>query len=621
MCGITGLFSFSVGRGFPSRDLLNRLSASLIARGPDSFGYWEAQDGSVMLAHRRLAIIDLTAAGNQPFVDSHSENVLVFNGEIYNFRELRRNLEAAGHVFISDGDSEVILKGYREWGEAMVPRLRGMFAFALWDARDRRLLLARDPYGIKPLYYVDRGGCLTFASQVRPLRKHVATRSEPDPAGIVGFLLMGSVPEPWTMYAGIRAVPAGSMLSVSAQGVSLPKTFASVGRVWAMAAEHPKKLDADGFAERVRSAMAASVTAHCVADVPVGAFLSAGVDSGALVGLMAEDPASVLRTMTLGVGEFRGGAQDEVTLAEAMARRYGTAHETVWIDDAEVMSDLPRVLADMDQPSVDGVNTWLVSKYAARSGLKVVVSGVGGDELFGGYRHFTDLPRWRDRIRMAAKVPGLLPLAASTSHWAHRFGWVHAKAEGLARLGKNLPGLYLVRRGLFMPWELSQFLDDDLLREGLAALKPPDFLREQSSGETGWDYAAIAALEAGSYLRNQLLRDSDWASMAHSLELRTPLVDYQLLQELAPILAAPRPVGMEGKRALALAPRPVLPNTLINRPKSGFALPMDRWITRTEVLTEWRQQPSLDRKGTPWARRMAYALVANQFPRIVKAQA
>lgn len=618
MCGIAGSFTYADGPGAPRHEELRRLSAALTVRGPDASGYWETQDGRLRFAHRRLAIIDLSASGNQPFVDAECGNVLVFNGEIYNFCELRRELIKSGHTFQSDGDSEVILKGYREWGEGVLVRLRGMFAFALWDTHERRLLLSRDPYGIKPLYYVDRGGCFAFASQVRPLREHVLQSREPDPAGIVGFLLMGSVPEPRTMQAGIRAVPAGTVLSVSAQGVSLPRPFASVGGVWAMAAKHPEKLDADAFAERVRSAVAASVAAHRVADVPVGAFLSAGIDSGALVGFMAENPSAVLQTMTLGFEDFRGGAQDEVTQAEAMACRYGTTHQTAWIDDSEVMADLPRVLEDMDQPSVDGVNTWLVSKHAARLGLKVVVSGVGGDELFGGYRHFTDLPRWRDRLQRAAKIPGLLPLAASAAHWAHRFGWVHAKAEGLARLGKNLSGLYLVRRGLFMPWELSQFLDDDLLREGLAALKPPDFLPMQSYGETGRDYATIAALEAGSYLRNQLLRDSDWASMAHSLELRTPLVDYQLLQELAPILAAPRPVGMEGKRALALAPRPVLPDTVLNRPKSGFALPMDRWITRTEALAKWRQQPFLDRKGTPWARRMAYALLANQFPDAIK---
>lgn len=264
----------------------------------------------------------------------------------------------------------------------------------------------------------------------------------------------------------------------------------------------------------------------------------------------------------------------------------------------------------MDQPSVDGFNTWLVSKQTAALGLKVVVSGVGGDELFGGYDHFARLPVWRRRLQRLARVPGVLPLLSGGLGLASRFGLVHAKASALTRLGPDLAGLYLVRRGLFMPWELPGLLDGELLREGLAALEPPQFIRAGLGADCAADYASIAALEATNYLRNQLLRDSDWASMAHSLELRTPLVDFQLLRELAPALVAPRPAGLDEKRALALAPRPALPAAVIDRPKSGFYLPMGEWLEQSGSLDGWRCVPKLNLAGCHWARRMAYGLAA-----------
>lgn len=613
MCGIAGIVALRAESSLPPSQLLQRLCADMRQRGPDAGGQWSSPDGRVQLGHRRLSILDLSATGNQPMVDEATGCALVFNGEIYNFRELRKQLRTAGHAFRSDGDTEVLLRGYVQWGEGLLLRLRGMYAFGLWDPRQRALWLVRDPYGIKPLYYTGSGGCLTFASQVRPLRDHAQVDLHPDPAGIVGLLLLGSVPEPFTCYRNIRVLPAGHAMWVSAAGGTEPKGYASVTDVWRQAALAPEVLRESALNDRVRAPMRASVSAHQVADVPVGAFLSAGIDSGSLVGLMAEERTQPLRTVTLGFNSFRATAQDETVQAEQLAERYGTQHETIWISDRSAEADLPRALADMDQPSIDGFNTWLVSKHTAALGLKVVVSGVGGDELFGGYSHFSDLPRWHRRLKTLAAFPAALSSLSAVARLAHHFGLVHAKAVGLARLGPDLPGLYLVRRGLFMPWELPQVLNGDLVREGLAALQPPQYLQRALGGGLGNDYATIAALEASFYLRNQLLRDSDWASMAHSLELRTPLVDFQLLRELAPVLVQ-RDAGLSGKRPLALAPNPVLSDQVIDRPKSGFALPMDRWVDRSEALTHWRGHRHLNRPSVPWARRMAYSLLARQLP-------
>jgi asparagine synthase (glutamine-hydrolysing) len=546
-------------------------------------------------------------------VDRSSGCALVFNGEIYNFREIRKTLETLGHVFYSSGDTEVLLRGYLQWGESIVNQLRGMFAFALWDAPQQRLFLARDPYGIKPLYYLDQAGSFAFSSQVRPLRQYIAKNDRPDPAGVVGFLLLGSVPEPYTMYSSIRALPAGHTLRISASGVVDPTPYASVAQVWADASRQPEYLDKQTFLQRVRTEVSHSVNLHQIADVPVGAFLSSGIDSGALVGLMAETQRACLNTLTLGFRDFQGTLQDEVSYAEHIASLYKTQHHTAWVSEAEAKEDLPKVLEDMDQPSVDGINTWLVSKYAAAQGLKVVVSGIGGDELFGGYSTFHQLPVLHTYWQRAKQLPGFLSLLALGARVGHQFGWVHAKAEGLVQMGDTLAGLYLVRRGLFLPHELSQLLDQAFLSAGLAALAPPYFLHQGIGSLITNNYATVAALEASFYLRNQLLRDSDWASMAHSLELRTPLVDFQLLQALAPLLVSRSP-SVKGKLPLALAPHPSLPEMVINRPKSGFSLPIDSWITTSDILTEWRNHSYLAQPKTPWARRMAYTLVTRQFP-------
>lgn len=618
MCGIAGLFAYGSAADPSDAGRLERLSQTMHRRGPDADGAWASDDDRVRLAHRRLAIIDLTSAGNQPMLDADSGCALVFNGEIYNFRTLRSELISAGNQFHSESDGEVLLKGYLHWGEELLGRLRGMFAFALWDPTKRGLWLVRDPYGIKPMYYADQAGRLIFSSQVRPLRDAFALNTTPEPAAIVGFLLTGSVPEPYSLSRDIQALQPGHALWVTDQGPRQQSCYNSVSTVWREATVNPKKLESNEFLEYVHTEVAASVRAHQIADVPVGAFLSAGIDSGALVGLMAEGRTAPLQTFTLGFSRFRGTGLDEVPHAESIAARYGAHHQTCWISDAEAAADLPKALMDMDQPSVDGFNTWLVSKQTAAMGLKVVVSGVGGDELFGGYPHFAQLPQWRRRLKRLGRVPGALLLLARGLGLGSRFGLVHTKAAALARLGPDLAGLYLVRRGLFMPWELPALLDAGLVREGLAQLQPPRFLSDAlgvgddfaGDSDAVAHYATIAALEANNYLRNQLLRDSDWASMAHSLELRTPLVDFQLLRALAPVLVAPRPPGLAGKRALALAPQPPLPEAVVDRPKSGFFLPMGDWLEQASVLEDWRYVPQLAKPGCHWSRRMAYALAS-----------
>ena len=412
----------------------------MAARGPDSAGIWLSDDQRVALGHRRLSIIDLSERAAQPMLTADRMLAVTFNGEIYNYRELRRGLEAKGYLFRSQSDTEVLLHLYADKGEAMVHELRGMFTFALWDSRKRALLLARDPYGIKPLYYADDGRTLRFASQVKALLAGGAISRESDAAGWVGFYLFGSVPEPWSSHAAVRALPAGSTLWIDGRGLGEPNHYFSVAKTFSDAEHRSASVSNEEVQAYVRGALLDSVRHHLVADVPVGAFLSAGIDSGALLGLMRDAGYEDIQTITLAFEEFQGRPDDESKLAAEVATRYKTRHATRVVTRREFCDELPRILEAMDQPSIDGINTWFVSKAARELGLKVAISGLGGDELFGGYSSFRDIPRW---VRLFA-LPSRIPFAgevfrALADAAVHHFPRIGPKSGGTPYLWWQLP--------------------------------------------------------------------------------------------------------------------------------------------------------------------------------------
>ena len=476
---------------------------------------------------------------------------------------------------MSDSDTEVLLHLYKEKGEQMTHDLRGMFAFAIWDATQRRLFIARDPYGIKPLYYANDGRVFRFASQVKALLAGGQISRVPDPAGLAGFYLWGSVPEPLTTWRAIHALPAGASMIIDSRGARDPVPYHSIAEVYAEAealAERPVSPAMDN-AEALKTALRDSVRHHLVADVPVGAFLSAGIDSGALVGLMRDAGQDDIRTVTLSFAEFAGRPEDEAPAAARIARRYGAQHTNRVVSEDEFRQDLPKILAAMDQPSIDGVNTWFVAKAARELGLKVAISGLGGDELFGGYPSFRDVPRMAALLKMPAALPGL------------------ARA-------------YLLRRGLFMPAELAGLLDADTLREGLAELAPVETIAAALCPCPQTDFARLATLESTLYMRNQLLRDADWASMAHSLEIRLPLVDACLLKQIAPCLVNAR--HRPAKAPLAKAPAKPLPEDITQRQKTGFSTPVATWLQRIPAEgSKLTLPPALAGPNSPWARRWA----------------
>ncbi|MCW3849358.1 asparagine synthase (glutamine-hydrolyzing) [Sphingomonas sp. LB-2] len=600
MCGINGIFAWRDGA--VDRGELIRTRDRMAARGPDGTGEWVSDDGRMGMGHRRLAFIDLSDGGLQPMAGAAGRLMLVFNGEIYNYRALRADLEAQGVVFRTQSDSEVILELYARKGAAMVRDLRGMFAFAIWDRQKRELFLARDPLGIKPLYTHDDGRSFRFASQVKALVAGGAVKGGIEPAALTGFYLWGSVPEPWTIREGVFALPAGCTMLVTEAGAGEPQRYHSVAEIYAAAEREPHKLSEGEIA----AALADSVAHHLVSDVPIGCFLSAGVDSGALLGLMRDAGASNVQTVTLGFEEFAGRHDDETTLAAEVARHYEMPHHIRLISETEFQSDLPKILDAMDQPSIDGVNSWFVSKAATEIGCKGAVSGLGGDELFGGYPSFRDLPSWTAKFARARPI-GTLARQVLSGFGAEMLG-INPKAAGMLEYGGSWTGAYLLRRGLFMPWELTDLLDRDVLQTGLDRLGAEFGAARAFDPQPATPFGKVATLETSLYMRNQLLRDTDWASMAHSLEVRVPLVDAKLLETIAPAMVGPGAVT--GKGALARAPKKPLPDAILHRAKTGFGTPVGNWV---EAMIAGSRAPGLvANPKAPWARRWAFHIASQQ---------
>lgn len=576
MCGIAGRFSWRRDAAAVDNLTLSAMAACMRARGPDGEGHWSATEIQVAFVHRRLAIIDLSPRGAQPMSLPQAGLTITYNGEIYNYRELRRELESAGAVFRSDCDTEVLLHLYAQHGSAMLTKLRGMFALAIWDERRQQLLLARDSFGIKPLYYGEQGGTVYFASQVKALL-HAPLDTTADNAGRAGFLLWGSVPEPWTLFRGICSLPAGHSLTVSADGIGQPVPFQVVSdllRAGEDSAAPSKRADAlHAIADAVRN----TVRAHHVADVPVGVFLSAGLDSAMLAlatAGLSEVESNATRTLTLGFDEYAGGEGDETSLAAEIARLAASQHQTTWVHRAEFEAEGPAFFAAMDQPSIDGVNTWFVSRAARAQLLKVALSGLGGDEVFASYPSFRQVPQLARRLRALSAKPWLgRAIRRAAAPWIGRI--TSPKYAGLAEYGGTLEGTYLLRRALFMPWELPALMGNREAAEGLAALDTLARVRATHAGITS-PRLAMSALEMQWYMRHQLLRDADWAGMAHSLEIRVPFVDVEFLRRVAPLFARFPDID---KSEVARAVAPALPASVLARPKTGFVVPVREWIT------------------------------------------
>ena len=567
MCGLIAAFTTQPIPESAIRQALLRMQR----RGPDGEGLWKSE--GVVLGHRRLAILDLDARASQPMQSACDRYVIVFNGEIYNFKDLRRDLERRGAEFRTSSDTEVILAMFAEEGAAMLPKLHGMFAFVIWDRVSKRAFAARDPYGIKPLYIATISSGVLLGSQVKALLATGEVAQDPDPKGQAGFWMLGSVPEPNTWYRDIKALPSGHSVWIENGRMADSECWSDVGNNWR--SERTEILPDDEVRRRVRGALRESVSRHLVADVPVGVFLSGGIDSGALAGLMAEMNPRKIEGVTIAYDEFAGSRQDEAPVAAAIAAHYGIHHHVRRVTREEFRIDLPSIIDAMDQPSIDGINTWYASKAVAERGLKVVVSGIGGDELFQGYESFQTLPRMVNLWRKLCRVPGIQTVGrlAGTLQ-AQRSGksrWRHA-----AEWAMTIRGAWWLRRSLYAPDDLPALMGEELAEEALQGFEVSGWVKSMSGELPSDGKLALGQIESTTYLRNQLLRDSDWASMDHGVELRTPLVDAHLLASLQNVL--PSFDQYPKKILLAKAPKMPLSRDIIERRKTGFGIPVGRWL-------------------------------------------
>ena len=581
MCGIAGTLATREAMPLDIESTLEAIAQRMETRGPDAGGVWVSPDSTVAFGHRRLSIIDPQARSDQPMHSADGRYTIVFNGEIYNYRELKAELERKGRTFRTTGDTEVILTMFAEYGEDTPSRLRGMYAFGIWDAEEQKLFLARDPFGIKPLYTAMVKGRFYFASQVKALLAIPEVDMSEEPAGHVGFFVWGSVPEPYTLYRGIRCLPSGSSMSVSREGCTTPRRFAAPVDEYSQYETGDVPRSQEECYERVHAALEESVRVHEIADVPVAIFLSAGIDSAMITSLAAERTHDI-KTLTLGFDRLRGTASDETGLAARLAGCLGLPHFMEYIDQSMFVQHRERVLEQMDQPSIDGVNVYFVSWLAHQRGLKVALSGLGGDELFGGYPSFRQVPPTVRMLGTVGAIPGVgRGWRVLTAPMMGRF--TSPKYASLFEYGGTWGGAYLLRRGLYMPWELPEFLDADLVRQGwrdlgtieqMNALVKP-LRRPASADEEQRDFLRVSALEMTYYMRTQLLRDADWAGMAHSVEIRVPFVDMGLMRQLAPLRAS---TYFPRKPKIAETLRTPLPGEFLQRPKTGFTVPVREWM-------------------------------------------
>jgi asparagine synthase (glutamine-hydrolysing) len=559
MCGICGVAT--AGRAAADLEAVKRMNRRLVHRGPDSDGVFH--DGGVALAMRRLSIIDLEH-GDQPIANEDGSITVVQNGEIYNYRELRGELERCGHRFRTSSDTEVLVHLYEEHGDGFVERLRGMFAIALWDGRERRLLLARDRFGIKPLYYSLAQGTLSFASELKAMLEQPGFSREIDPRAVAAYLAFNSIPAPLTIFAAARKLPAG-MLAVWRDGELTQTRYARPAPV---PAAQVRRRPTAGLADELRETLRRSVRAHLVADVPVGVLLSGGVDSAGIVALAAGEQADPVKTFSVG---FEESSFDELDRARLVAERYGTEHhEIVLRPDAVEL--LPRLVEAFDEPFGDSsaLPTYLVSELAAGE-VKVALSGEGGDELFGGYyTYVADLlaARFGRLAALAAPLAERLPSSdakVSLDYKAKRF----ARGAGLPPLERH------------HAWKeiFSRQLQASLLSVRDPGWDPVDLYRERYAETAGAEsLARLQDVDLGIYLVDDLLVKTDRSSMAHSLELRVPFLDNEVAT-MALGLATPLKVrGLAKKRLLRRALAPLLPKEILRGPKQGFSIPVAAWL-------------------------------------------
>lgn len=585
MCGIWGV----VGVGDES--IAEIAARAMEHRGPDDYGIYVTRDGvPVSLVNRRLAIIDLSPAGHQPMTNEDGRYWIVYNGEIFNFAVIREELLGLGHDFKSHSDTEVVLHAYEQWGTACVERFRGMFAIAIWDTLEKRLFAARDRLGIKPVYYTlgrnaEGERTLAFASELKALLATGLASAELNYPAVHHYLAFYSVPTPYSMLKDVEALPPGHYMIFENGKLSIQQ-------YWSIPAIEPVSMSEGEIKEELRRLLEESIRLRMIADVPVGAFLSGGVDSSAVVALMTRISGNKLKTFSVGFGA-EGQRMDERSEARLMAQHYNTDHTEVIIGGSDVAAQIDSIICGMDQPSGDGLNTYFVSQ-AARKEVTVALSGLGGDELFAGYPQFKMFQQAERATDFWNKLPAMAQGAARSTA---------AVLDPVKRMITWVDGDVLAK------YERVRVLFDE---EAKMRLYTPSTVKAMGAPEASLEtlaryvhpaeiepIAQVTRLELSGYMAHTLLRDADAMSMAHSLEVRVPLIDHKLVEFAVRIPPELKLRNGRTKWIFGEAIKDVVPAEVLNRPKRGFEMPVGSWMKNEmrEIVADALSHRSVAQRG------------------------
>jgi asparagine synthase (glutamine-hydrolysing) len=611
MCGITGFLTSSLENEFDLRLLVRRMARQLSQRGPDDSGVWVDRRAGVALGHQRLSILDLSPEGHQPMHSRSGRYVITFNGEVYNFRDLRRELETMGHAFRGHSDTEVILAAMEQWGfDDSLPRLNGMFAFAVWDREEHELRLVRDRLGEKPLYYGWSGKSFLFGSELKALVAHPGFRGEVNRTSLTMYLRYGWIPAPYSVYRGLFKLPPATSIrvKVSDEGIEpVPVAYWSIEDAVRRGLEDPFRSSAEEAEDCLDELLRDAIKMRMVADVPLGAFLSGGIDSSTIVALMQAQSTNPVKTFSIGFSE---DAYNEARYASAVAEHLGTDHTEFYVSPEDARHVIPQLPGIYDEPFSDSsqIPTYLVSQLARRH-VTVSLSGDGGDELFGGYKRYFV---WGDIWRKVSWLPEAIRQSMSQAlrclspeQWNHvagllrpiypRAGKVSYPGDKVHRLAGMLAGDDPVARYRAI---VSAFEPAGLVFEGCE--EPAVLLSERCLKLSSADFCRqMMLLDAMTYLPDDILVKVDRASMAVSLEARVPFLDHRVVEFAARLPMSMKVQNGEGKWALRRVLERYVPKKLFERPKKGFSLPVGEWLRGP--LREWAeallQEDRLKREG------------------------
>lgn len=570
MCGISGLFNFT-NRKIEAKNIINKIVKIQNLRGPDDNGQWQSDCKKVLFGHNRLSIIDLSKKGKQPFVSLDKNITITFNGEIYNYKEIKEELISKNIKFKSNTDTEVIIESYKFWGLEFLKKLRGMFAFGLWDNLNKKLILARDPFGIKPLYYSIKNGVCYFASQVKSFKSINEINNEKSEAGIVSYFMWGHVQEPYTLYKDIKSLEKGTCMVIDMSGNIKNIKYADIKKE--IIETNPLNLkNYNEKIEYLKESIEETVRYHQISDVPITFLLSSGIDSSTIVASTNNNKSC--NALTLDLDEEKQ-AYNEKFLAKKTAEINSIPHVVEKVSHEEVNLLIDQFFKNMDQPTNDGLNSFLIS-YISKKKLnsKVIISGVGGDEFFFGYPSFTRIQKINSVMKFIPNFKIVDKIFKTNFYKFLKRKKLNTKVSGIYSYGRTIENTFLLQRSAFLKNEFEDMISPDILQKGIDEIDIHNNLKKDINGIKN-KKLSIMYLEIKYYLCSKLLNDLDWTSMHNSIEMRTPFVDFFFFKKILPFLKSHSDIS---KKLLLDTVKEKVPNELYKRQKTGFGIPHKKFI-------------------------------------------